>query len=174
MTLETQLEQIAATQFNSPAEREAFVDSFVKQATDGLMDKEAFDWGTLAKATTEGGGKAIGALGVGLLGAALAKGINTASGSMAASQNRQKFEAALAQVLATNKIVKENPARAKTYAESLFKFAPNVMGDANLLSQVLANVVQGEGIDPGTIKSITDLEDRFRGNLAPSQFARIG
>lgn len=118
--------------------------------------------------------KTIGKVGVGLaaglLGAGLIGAINHYRTTSTSSTLRRKFEAALAQVMATNKVVKGvSQDKAKNYAETIFKFAPNVAADVNLLSSILANAVLGEGIDQMTIKNLVDLEGRYMDNMNPSQ-----
>ena len=188
MKLELELEKIASDLFLTPAEKEAFVDGFLTEAVDGLEkaaniwtegirpagEATKSIWSHLGTEAVKGGGKALGMLGVGLLSAALAKGINTVASNNASVMQRQKFESALANVLATSKICKQDPARAKSFAESLFRVAPNIIGDTNLLRNVLDSIVQGESVDVNTIKMLTDLEDRYTGNQLPAQFARIG
>lgn len=129
---------------------DAFIAGFCKEAEDSFRT-------IAAKA---GVGLAAGVLGAGLVGA-----INSYRASSMDSALRQKFERALAQVIANNRVVKGAPVeKAKTYAETIFKFAPNVAADANLLSSILANAVLGEGIDQMTIKNLVDLEGRYRDN----------
>jgi hypothetical protein len=55
--------------------------------------------------------------------------------------------------------------RVKGYADTVFRFAPNVASDVNLLTSILANAVHGESIDPMTIKTLTELENRFTSNI---------
>ena len=104
-------------------------------------------------------------LAAGLAGAGIVKGFNMMGGHLSSTGLRNKFEMALAQVMATNRVVKgASPERAKSYAETIFKFAPNVAADPNLLGSILANAVLGEGIDSMTIKSLVDLEGRHNDN----------
>lgn len=88
-----------------------------------------------------------------------------AFGATASSLTRTKFLKALEQAIASNRLLQEAPkAKVIQYAETIHKFAPQVSTDPNLLSSVLANAIHGEGVDPQTIKSLTDLEGRFREN----------
>lgn len=48
-----------------------------------------------------------------------------------------------------------------SYGETIFKFAPHVAMDVNLLSSTLANAVHGEGIDPVTINMLIQMENKF-------------
>src|SRR6266581_8467162 len=158
---------LAMEKLASEAEVDAFMEGFMEKAAsryDAFLNpiKEAAkyvphstSWGDLA-------GKAGIGLTTALLGAGIVKGISAISGSVDKSKLRSRFEMGLAQVMSSNRIVKAaNPARVKGYAETIFSFAPHVASDPNLLSSLLANVVQGEGVDPMTIKTLVDLEGRF-------------
>ena len=140
----------------------AFVKGFTKEAGEGV--------GAFGQAAIKAGfGLAAGMAGAGMIGA-----INSWKKDSTNFKLRNKFEMALAQVMATNRVVKgASPEKAKAYAETIFKFAPNVAADANLLGSVLANAVLGEGIDSMTIKSLVDLEGRYMDNNSPSQFQTI-
>ena len=160
MSLEL-IEKIAQERFETEAEREAFVEAFVKEAS-------------INPQIIEGAYKALGGLGVGILGAALAKGVHSVGSAVGNSSLHAKFEQALSQVMVSNRIVKAaDPTRVRGYAETIFKFAPHVAGDANVLSSILANVIHGDGVDPQTIKMLTDLEGRYKDNSTPGNFPRF-
>lgn len=92
-------------------------------------------------------------------------GIGTAAKSVMNNNLHTRFLEALEQTIKSNRIIKEaDKNKVKQYAETVFKFAPNVATDVNLLSSILANAIHGEGIDPMTIKTLTDLEGRFQEN----------
>ena len=134
----------------------AFVKGFTKVAAGPEM-------GEFGKAAIKAGF----GLAAGLAGAGVVHSINSWRQSSTNVVLRNKFEMALAQVMATNRVVKgSNPEKAKAYAETIFKFAPNVAADPNLLGSILANAVLGEGIDSMTIKSLVDLEGRHNDNTA--------
>ena len=138
--------------FKSPEEVEAFMEGFEKKAAG-----EVGLGGLAAKA-------GVGILG-GLAGAGIIGGINRFNNNKDMGMLKAKFSSALQQVLNTNKIVKNgNPTKVQSYADTLFSFAPHVASDPNLLSSLLANAVLGEGVDPMTIKTITDLEGRYKEN----------
>lgn len=76
-----------------------------------------------------------------------------------------KFLQALERAYQSNRILKEAPReKVMQYAETIFRFAPNISTDSNILSSVLANAIHGEGIYPDTIKMLTDIEDKYMGN----------
>lgn len=155
----------AAKRLGSEAEVNAFMEGFEKQAfifpgrTAARVVSETMH--AIPPAVVKAG---IG-LGAGLLGVAAVKGINSTVGHFTDNALKSKFDFALTQVKNTNKIVKgANPTKVDSYAKTLFDFAPHVASDANLLSSLLANAVLGEGVDTMTIKSITDLEGRYKEN----------
>jgi F0F1-type ATP synthase beta subunit len=79
----------------------------------------------------------------------------------------RKFTEALKTVSESNRIIR-NADRNKvlSYADTIYKFAPHVASDVNLLSQLLANAIHGEGVDPTTIETITRLEERYSKDTA--------
>ena len=170
MELTLEMVKEAATSFyKNPEDLERFMDGFIKEAQGNLFGSAG--WGDyfrnpafkehLVQGMASGGGKALATLGVGLLGAAVVKGINSSSKAANTAALRTKFQAALQKVMESNRVIKgAKPYRVVEYADTIFKFAPHVASDPNLLSQILANAVLGEGIDPQTIKVLTELETR--------------
>ncbi len=76
-----------------------------------------------------------------------------------------KFLQSLERAYQTNRILKEAPKeKVLQYAETIFRFAPNISTDSNILSSVLANAIHGEGIYPDTIKMLTDIEAKYLDN----------
>jgi len=141
----------------------AFVEGFVKEAADYFGSAGAAFSGILGSpGFAEGMHKAIGT-GVGAL--ALGFGVHGLSTALSGANTQAlkgKFDKAFADVSAHNPIVQNaEPAKVRSYAETIFKFAPHVACDANLLSSILANAVHGEGIDPMTIRTLADLEGRL-------------
>lgn len=147
---------------------DSFVEGFLEKASFNLNPEtygELFQNEGVRNLAKAGVGIGAGLLGAGLIGA-----INHYHTTNASSELRSRFINALAQVMATNRVVKgASSEKAKAYAETIFKFAPNVAADANLLSSILANAVLGEGIDQMTIKSLVDLEGRYLDNSNPNQ-----
>lgn len=161
------IRQMAMEKLASEEEVNAFMEGFEAQ----MLNKEASLFnGNLGNVILNGmsnpnAQKAAFGLAAGLLGAAIVKGVNSGSSAVANYNLRNKFEMALAQVMSTNRVVKgAKPEKAKEYAETLFRFAPHVASDPNLLSSILANAVLGEGVDPQTIKTLVDLEGRYVDN----------
>jgi hypothetical protein len=158
----------AAKVYTDEAQLTAFMEGFEKQALFGSGSRFATRFATgfgtkvpevLAKA-------GVGVL-AGLATAGVVYGVQAGANALNNNALKSKFETALQYVKNTNKIVKGgNPDKVRSYAQTLFSFAPHVASDQNLLATLLANAVLGEGIDPMTIKSVTDLEGRYKENNA--------
>lgn len=149
------------------AQADAFVEGFVKEASLFDFVTRPGDNPTTAGHDIVGGaakkfGEAIGG-GIGNLAinGAIAGVASVVSSAQSAVLFR-KFTEALKTVMESNRIVR-NADRNKvmSYADTIYKFAPHVAADVNLLSQLLANAIHGEGVDPSTIETITRLEERY-------------
>lgn len=84
-----------------------------------------------------------------------------------------KFLQTLANAIANSRILREaDKEKVIRYGETVFDFAPNVAMDQNLLTAVLTNAIHGDGIDPMTIKTLTELENRHSQNssFSPKDF----
>lgn len=107
-------------------------------------------------------------LGQGLGGLVMSLGTTTAGTLYNSVRNQalhSKFLQALERAYHNNRILTESPKeKVLQYAETIFKFAPNVATDSNLLTSILTNAIHGDGIDPMTIKTLTELEGRFTDN----------
>ena len=170
------VKEAAAEQYSDEAARDAFMEGFEKSAA-GYF-KNIVTSKTFQNEFRKGLGSNVAKVGLGLgaslLGAAIVKGVNTVSSKMDSSQLRAQFEQALQQVSQNNRVVRgSKPERVREYAETIFKFAPHVAADQNLLSSILANAVLGEGIDPQTIKVLTELESRYNDSRSSSPLAGI-
>lgn len=157
-----------ATMGFTDEQADAFVDGFVKEASVGLPPamgggKEPWAAGTAIThgvvdnfARNIGGG--LGNLAVNSLVGSVVGLVSSARSSLL----HRNFTESLKTVIESNRIVR-NADRNKvmSYAETIFKFAPHVASDVNLLSQLLSNSIHGEGVDPTTIETITRLEERL-------------
>jgi hypothetical protein len=163
------LHAVAAEKYVDDAQAQAdFVVGFVKAAmTTRARNSTPTGGGTRTIGTSlqVGFGKALGEGVGGILMAAGIQSVGSLAGIVNNNNLHTKFLISLEKVIATNRIVKEaNKNKVREYAETMFKFAPNVATDPNLLSSVLANAIQGESIDPMTIKTLTELEGRYKDN----------
>jgi hypothetical protein len=157
------IKELAMEKFATEAEVDAFMEGFAKQASEDPLWKTA---GLESLLSNSNIARPLGSLAVGLAGIGIAKGIHSAYSATSEAMLHSKFESSLAQVMSQNRIVRgADPVKVKQYAETVFKFAPHVAADPNLLSFTLANIVQGDsGIDLVTIKNLTDLEGRYKDN----------
>lgn len=117
---------------------------------------------------TKGIGEAVGK-GVGGVGLGLAlHGLNKVVGAIGNTNLHTKYVAALEKAISMNPLLREtNKQELLSLGETIFKFAPHVAGDANVLSHILAHIVQadsGAGIDSMTLKTLGDLESRYIDN----------
>jgi hypothetical protein len=152
-----QIRAIALEKLGSEEAADAFMAGFEKVATEKAASVADFLGGPFGR-------PALG-LGASLLGAGIVAGIAKGGKALEHNQLRGKFDMALAQVISTNKVVKgSRPEKVREFAETFFRFAPHVASDANLLGTILANAIQGESIDPQTMKSLVDLEARYVDN----------
>lgn len=162
------LEKIAEEQSGSKAYAQAFVAGFVKEAAGPKWVPPNMFVGAEGVGGFFGNPavqKGLAGIGAGIAAVALTKGINTASGALTDSRLRAKFEGALRTLKSTNRIIKTtNEAKVNAVAETIFRFAPNIASDANLLGPVLSSALMGEGLDPMTMKSLVDLEGRYKEN----------
>lgn len=137
-----------------------FLEGFLKEAAAaGMFSSGA---GKMMNNILEGGATA---LGKGVIGFGLglaAHGVASTLSGMGNANLHEKFTKVLADVRTKSPLLK-NADRGKvdSYAETIFKFAPHVAIDPNLLTAILSNAVHGEGIDPMTIRTLSDLEEKY-------------
>lgn len=116
-------------------------------------------------------GKGLGGLTVGLG----VHGMNLMASSAQQGLLHTRYLEALAKAISMNPALREEDrARVQQYADTVFKFAPHVAGDPNILSSILANAMlgnEGAGMDLTTIKTLGDLESRFIENRTSGAFS---
>lgn len=165
------IEQYASLKFGDDKEAIAeFVAGFTKEASmlESMLKSKTDNKGENIQTTVlKGIGSTVGQ-GVGNL--LVTAGIASAGGminSVKGMALHSKFLQALERAYQTNTILKQAPKeKVLQYAETIFKFAPNISTDSNILSSVLANAIHGEGIYPDTIKMLTDIESRYAENTS--------
>ena len=150
---------IALEKLGSEEAADAFMQGFENEALEkaaAFYDNPAFQqtaWRT------------GGALAGSILGAGIVAGVAKMGQKSNQSNLRARFDTALAHVVSTNKYVKgSRPEKVKEFAETLFRFAPNVVSDPNILGMLLSNSLQGEAIDVNTVKTLVELEGRYKDN----------
>lgn len=154
------LEKIKQLAMEKCAGDEQKAQEFLEGFYEELLTKQAagFEVGHLIKEFSGGIGKGLAGVTLGL-GVA---GLTSAAKSISSDRMRTEFTQALAKAITSNPIIRQaKKEKVISYAETIFKFAPHVACDSNILSSVLAHVVQGEGVDTQIIKMLTDLEARY-------------
>lgn len=149
------------------AQADAFVEGFVKEASVfDYVTKSGDNPGHMGQDIVRNIGESFGkSIGGGIGNLAINSVVSGIAGLVGSAQNSmlyRKFTEALKTVVESNRIVR-NADRNKvmSYAETIYKFAPHVASDVNILSQLLSNAIHGEGVDPTTIETITRLEERY-------------
>lgn len=109
-------------------------------------------------------GSALGNVAVGAGAGAALYGIGKAVSALT-DQSGKRFEAALEQAIARNSVLRSaDPEKVRSFAHTIFQFAPSIAQDPNLLSTVLANAIHGESVDPATIKALVEIQERHNKN----------
>lgn len=72
------------------------------------------------------------------------------------------FLKALNEAVQMNRVLKAaDKDKVVKFAHTIYKFAPSVSTDPNLLSSILANAIHGDGLDPMTVRTLTQLEESY-------------
>ena len=144
-----------------------------KEFTKGFL-KEALDWVSLGGKAAEGAALAVGTAGAGLAAGLAIHGLTSSMRGVADMNLRTRYEEALHKAIMSNQILQhakaENPERLKSFGETIFRAAPHVAGDPNLLANVLTNVIHGESIDLTTVRMLSDLEKGYLDNRKNALF----
>ena len=144
-----------------------FMEGFTKVA-DFSQEDGAKLTGVFSSGIAGAMGKGLGGMAVGLG----IHGLNQAWSSVSHDTLHTSFLTSLEKAVASNVLLRDQKRdKVQQYAETIFKFAPHVACDPNLLSSVLAHVVQGEGVDVTIIKTLSDLEARFVENRGAMTFS---
>lgn len=161
-----ELKQKALEKLGSEEKAQAFMDGFV-----GELMKQGSFWdqrtgdtpgglgGQMISDVTSGAAKSVG----GAVGGAAVKGIVHLLSGASKMGNYSRFLQALEKAISMNKVLKGAPRqKVVDYAETIYNFAPNVASDPNILGSILANAIHGEGMDPQTIRMLTELDGKYR------------
>lgn len=134
-------------------EKDAGFMDFLRGAGDHLGGTGA--GAQFGEALAQSAGKIVPPLMAGLGIAAAARALTSVRNTM----DYKKFERALQIATDRNPALKQaDPERVKMYAESIFRVAPTVSQDPNVLAQVLVNAVRFETFDPKTLEMLANLE----------------
>ena len=153
------IKQVAMEKFaGDESLADAFVEGFVK---------EAFDLQSFNEGVGSAVGKGLGGTAIGLTLSGFGKALhNVQMGGL-----HNQFMTSLEHAVHMNPVLKQaDQDKVIQYADTIFKFAPHVRTDANLLGSILANAIHGDGIDPMTIRTLTDLESRYIENSSGNMF----
>lgn len=153
-------------------EKYAGDETAAKEFVTGFMKEAFFGNPNLTSAVAKGVGGAIGG-GLTGLGLGLAMhGVSSAMNAAAGMNLRKNFEASLSKVKASNALLEDaDPTKVNGYAETIFKFAPHVACDPNLLSTVMGHIIQGEGVDTTIMKTLVELEAKIMESRKNSMFS---
>lgn len=150
----------------------SFWDNFNLNAPTAAPKDSRFQ-ATFGEHISKGMGESLGRAAAGGAASLAIAGISSVAGVIKDHALYNKFLKALNEAVHSNKILKgEDKTKVINFANTVFKFAPNVATDPNLLASILANAIHGENIDPMTIKTLTELESRYKelGNFQPKQW----
>jgi hypothetical protein len=151
--------------FTAFTKEAGFLDGMLNQPTGQSSKGAAREADTIQHTILKGIGSTLGS-GIGNL--MVTAGIATAGNMVGSVKNmalHSKFLQALERAYQSNRIIAAEPKeKVLQYAETIFRFAPNIATDSNILSSVLANAIHGEGIYPDTIKMLTDIEAKYLDN----------
>lgn len=148
---------------------ELFVNGFITKAA-GLMDyftlespnKETYKGPNFGGSIAKGLGESLGRTAAGMAGAGAIAGMAGLAKTYSGHKLYNDFLKALQEAIQMNRILQvADPQKVMNFANTIFKFAPHVATDSNLLSSILANAIHGEGIDTMTIRTLTELEGRY-------------
>lgn len=115
--------------------------------------------GIALKAATEGAAKTLATAAI----AGGIYGVGKTVNSLSKVSQHSTYQKALQKAMLNSRVLRESdPDKVKSFGETIFRFAPHIAMDANLLTTVLTNAIHGDNIDPMTIQTLTQLEARYR------------
>lgn len=78
-------------------------------------------------------------------------------------RNAKAFNQSIQEVIQNNELLRGySPEDVQRMAQSIYRLAPQAAGDPNVLSNVLAHSMQGNGLDHRTARDLLDLEAAFQ------------
>lgn len=161
-----QIKEKALAMYGSEEKADAFMEGFAKEAAlwdytlPGKDDTKTLGTNILDNMSGQLG-KGIGNV---LLNTAVTGAGKVVSGVKGMNAYKD-FLVALNKAIEINKVLKgADRNKVLAYGQTVFKFAPHVALDANMLASILANAVHGEGIDPMTIRTLSELEAKYQDN----------
>jgi len=156
---------------DDPEAVDAFVASFVT-----TLEKQAAQSSTftpsdeILKGMSNTFGKGVSGIGM-QLGLMAASAIGSAVSN---STLKTKYLKAMETAIRRSSILQQaDKSKVMSFGDTIFKFAPSVATDANVLGMVLANAIHGETLDPMTIQSLQNMERSYRERTANQGFGGI-
>lgn len=114
------------------------------------------------------------AAGKALVGGVAAAGFSSLMGAVnvvKAHAMYNKFLQALEEAIKSNSVLRAaDKNKLMNFGNTIFKFAPHVATDTNVLETVLSNAIHGNSLDPMTIRMLTELEGRYKDSRTESNF----
>lgn len=143
------------------AAHEMVVDEIMGSVEKGL-DKKANWKEDLGSGMVQGAGKAITTLAAGALAGTTIHNFLKAKRNEELINQYAQFQGTLGNVAKRNELLaNENKERIQELGNSIFNFAPTVANDPLVLETVMSNAVHGGGLDPQTVRSLQELEERY-------------
>lgn len=147
-----------------------FVEGFISKVANMLTDKldqDSMVGNFLGRGLAQNVGKAIAG---GVVGAGFAS-LMGAVNVVKSHALYNKFLQALDEASKTNAVLRASDKRKLVnFGNTIFKFAPHVATDSNMLAHVLSNAIHSDSLDAMTIRMLGDLESRYQTNRGESNF----
>ena len=113
-------------------------------------------------------GYSLAATAVGHVGA---RALNVGAGKFSKALSGFNFDAAIKKAVEMSPVLhnayQTDRPKVESFARTIFKYAPHIATDPNLLSSILGNAIHGQSIDPLTIRALMDMEGRYLENSNP-------
>lgn len=132
--------------------------SEIMSALDEGIQKEA----SLKEEAAKGAVKGLVGVGVGALAGTTIHNFLKAKKNSELINQYAQFQGTLGNVAKRNELLaNENKERIQELGNSIFNFAPTVANDPLVLETVMSNAIHGGGLDPQTVRSLQELEERY-------------
>jgi len=150
--------------------RKDYVEGFVTKVA-GILDAKFEDHSLGDSFFTRGIAQSAGKALVGGVAAAGFASLMGAVNVVKAHALYNKFLQALDEAIKSTPVLRAaDKNKLMNFGNTIFKFAPHVATDTNVLETVLSNAIHGNSLDPMTIRMLTELEGRYRDSRNESNF----
>ena len=166
-----ELRKAAEIRFPDEKERDQYLNGFIEKLanffTDEMGEKGSLAENFLGRGVAQNVGKAL----VGGVAAAGFTGLMGLVNSVKGHALYNKYLQALNEATQSNTVLRSaDKKKLMNFGNTIFKFAPHVATDANVLTNILANAVHGDALDTVTIRMLTELEGRYQSNSESESF----